>query len=201
MNVTTADSIADKRRALASVRKRLAAARNRLRQTHIEYTSTPDGACETYRRFELADGEERAALRQIYLAGLSMADHEYQRRAELGHANDSDGPLEALPLGSPQDPLVGVLVEHRVMGWVRSGPAALASGKVTVGLIRVLADGTSRRRIRLRCAVHSELGVFTETLATVVRQALADPLTRERLDEFLGAAASPAIAAAAQVPK
>lgn len=87
------------------------------------------------------------------------------------------------------------------MGWVRSGPAALASGKVTVGLIRVLADGTSRRRIRLRCAVHSELGVFTENLATVVRQALADPLTRERLDEFLGAAASPAIAAAAQVPK
>lgn len=108
--MTTADSIADKRRALASVRKRLAAARNRLRQTHIEYTSTPDGACETYRRFEQADGEERAALRQIYLAGLSMADHEYQRRAELGHANDSDGPLEALPLGSPRDPLVGVLL-------------------------------------------------------------------------------------------
>ncbi|MBS1693119.1 MAG: hypothetical protein JST91_12950 [Actinobacteria bacterium] len=195
--MTATDLIADKRRALASVRKRLAAARNRLRQAHIEYTSTPDGACETYRRFELAEGEERAALRQIYLAGLSMADHEYQRRAELGHANDADGPLEALPLGSPQDPLVRQLVEHRVMGWVRSGPAALVSGKVTVGLIRVLADGTSRRRIRLSCAVQDELGVFTETLAAVVRQALADPPMRERLDEFFGATASPAITAAA----
>ncbi|MBE5477760.1 hypothetical protein E3G68_005093 [Mycobacteroides abscessus] len=196
--MTTADPIADKRRALASVRERLATARNRLRQAHIEYASTPDGACETYRRFELADGQERVALRQIYLAGLSMADHEYQRRAELRHANDSDGPLEALPLGRSHDPLVGVLVEQRVMGWVRCGPAALASGEVTVGLIRVLADGTSRRRIRLRGAVDSELGVFTETLATVVRQALADPLARERLDGFLGATASLAIAAAAE---
>ena len=200
--MATTDSIADKRRALASVRRRLVDARHRLRQAHIEYASTPDGACETYRRFELADSEERAALRQIYLAGLSMADHEYQRRAELGHANDSDGPLEALPLGSQHDPLVGLLVEHRVMGWVRSGPAALASGTVTVGLIRVLADGVSRRRTRLRCAVGGEFGVFTETLATVVRQGLADPLMRARLDEFLGATAGPAIAATAvQVSK
>lgn len=197
MNTVAAEPLAAKRQALAAVRHRLADARERLRQAEVDYASTPDGACETYRRFELAGGPQRSRLLEVYLAGLSAADQEYRRRRDLGHANAADGPLEALAVWAWEDPLARLLVEHRVMGWVRNGPAAaVSSGRVAVGLIRLLPDGQTRKRLRASCPTDPDLMVFNSPLSTVIRQAWTDPRIRPRLNQFLGAAASQTIAEA-----
>lgn len=192
MKPAAAETVAAKQQALATVRRQLAAARVRRGQAEIEYASTPDGACETCRRLELATGEDRARVRKVYLAGLAMAASEYERRLVLGHANESDGPLDALAVGEVDDPLARCLVAHQVMGWARSGPDAVVSGHVTVGLIRLLGDG-SRRRFRLSCPVDIDVRVVTASLSTIVRMAWADPKRRVGLDRFLGAAAAAAV--------
>lgn len=186
------ETVVAKQQALVAVRRQLVAARLRLGQNEIEYASTPDGACETYRRLELATGEDRVRIRKVYLAGLAMAAGEYERRLELGHANEADGPLDALAVGAVADPLARCLVAHQVMGWARSGPDAVVSGHVPVGLIRLLADG-SRKRFRLSCPVDIDVRVVTASLSTIVRMAWADPKRRSGLDRFLGAAAASAV--------
>ena len=181
------------RRELAEVRRQLGAARKRLRQAAIEYAATPDGAAEMFRRYELADDEQyRRVLRVTYLAGLAAAAEEYEQRCALGNATQYDGPLEAIPVGGCQDPLARALVEQRVMGSLRNGPSVIESGRVVVWLLRLMADGRTRRRLRIVC--DAELGVFAPTLAQVVERALADPRTRERVVEFVG----PQVVAAAE---
>lgn len=196
MNTAVAESIAAKQKALETVRRQLAAARVRRGQAEIEYASTPDGACETYRRLELATGNDRAPLRKLYLAGLAMAANEYERRFELGHANESDGPLDALAVGSDDDRLAHCLMVHQVMGWARSGPDAVRSGQASVGLIRLLPDGITRKRLRMPCPVDMDLRVVTASLSTVVRMAWADPKRKVALDRFLGAVAAAAVGSA-----
>lgn len=187
---------ARKRQQLDAVSEQLRVARERLRAAAIEYAATTDGACETYRRFELARGDERDELRAVYLAGLALAEQEYRQRLSLGHTGDGDGPLQAIPVGSFDDPVVTALVEHRVMGWVRTGPAVLESGHATAGLVRLLPDGGTRVRMRLRCPADPLLGVVNSTLAEIVAQAWADQAVRERLGRFLGTEALAALSAA-----
>ena len=181
-----------KLRELAAVRRQLGAARARLRRAAVEYAATPDGAAEMFRRYELADDEQyRRVLRVTYLAGLAAAAEEYEQRCALGNQTEADGPLEAIPVGDFADPVARALVEQRVMGSLRNGPAVIESGQVVVWLMRLRPDARTRKRLRIVCA--SELGVFAPTLAQVVVAALADPRTRERVVEFVG----PEVAAAA----
>lgn len=177
-----------KLRELAEVREQLAAARQRLVDAAVEYAATTDGLCETYRRFELASGAERDELRAVYLRGLSLADQEFQRRCALGHSRDGDGPLQALPVGSFDDPLGRSLIEHQVMGWARVGRGA--DPVVVVGLVRLLPDQRSRERLRLRDSADPLLGTFTSTLPDVLRRAWADAETRAKVQRFLGTHAS-----------
>ncbi|MDA3642182.1 hypothetical protein [Mycobacterium xenopi] len=174
-----------KLRELAEVRRQLGAARERLRRAAIEYAATPDGAAEMFRRYELADDEQyRRVLRVTYLAGLAAAAEEYEQRCALGNATQYDGPLEAIPVGDLGDPVARTLVEQRVMGSLRNGPSVIDSGQVVVWLLRLMSDGRTRKRLRLVC--DADLGVFAPTLAQVVRGALADPQTRQRVVEFVG---------------
>lgn len=196
VSTAAADSIAAKQQALVTVRRQLAAARVRRGQAEIEYASTPDGACETYRRLELATGADRAQLRKLYRAGLAMAAKEYERRLELGHAKEGDGPLDALAVGSADDPLAHCLMVHQVMGWARSGADAVTSGTAQVGLIRLLPDGITRKRMWLTCPVDMDVRIVTASLSTVVRMAWADPKRKGALDRFLGAVAAAAVGSA-----
>ncbi len=178
---------AQKLRELAEVRRQLVAARQRKAAAAVGYTSTSDGVGETYRRFELARGAAREELRAMYLAGLSLAEKEFEHRRALGHSGDCDGPLAAVGVGSFDDPVARVLIEHQVMGWVRTGPAVADDGVAVVGLVRLLPDMRSRERLRLRCpAADAVLGIFTSTLAEVVEQAWADLRVRPRVQRFLG---------------
>lgn len=184
-----------KQRELAEVRNQLAAARQRKAAASVEYASTSDGVCETYRRFELARGVEREGLRSLYLAGLALAEQEFERRCALGHSGDHDGPLEAVRVGSFDDPVARVLVEHQVMGSVRTGPGVGADGAASVGLVRLSGDvPRSRVRLRLHCAADAVLGVFVSTLAEVITQAWSDPQDGPRMRSFLGERASVALA-------
>jgi hypothetical protein len=183
-------------RELRRVEAQLEPARRRRDAAAISYAATPDGAAETFRRFELAtNADQRTVLKSIYLAGLVSAAEEFGQREKLGNATPTDGPLEVIPVGvisDPVDPVVRVLVEHRIMGTYRSCAAAAESGQVTVALLRLAPDGVTRKR----CSVISDAscGVFTDTLSDVVLKAWAQPEVRRRLASFLGEDAEAALA-------
>jgi hypothetical protein len=173
---------------LANIRRQLAQARRELAAAAVEYASTPDGAAETYRRYELASvGNERDTLRATYLAGLAMAAQEYEDRRARGSASDRDGYLQALPVGSFENPIARALVAHRVMATYRSGPVAMNTGAVSVHLLRLLPDETTRRRARLTAS--AELGTVAVSLADIVADAWEAETTRARLADFLGRSA------------
>lgn len=176
------------RRELARVRAELHTARRQQAQAAIDYASTPDGAAETYRRYELtADPTERAALQATYLAGLHAASQEYEQRLARGSATDRDGYLQAIPVGDFTNPVTRTLITHRVMATYRSGPAAIASESAIVHLMVLESDNITRRRARV--AAPAPLGVVTATLADIITTACREPATRARLIEFLGPAA------------
>lgn len=180
---------------LIDVRRALAEARRQERAAAVEYAATPDGAAETYRRFELASTEpERAELQEIYLAGLDLASQEYIQRQERNAASARDGDLQVVPVGEFTDPVARALISQRVMATYRSGPAALSSGNVTVNLLILLPDSVTRRRARL--SVHADLGIITGSLADVITTAWRDTKTWARISELIGAAASRDLAAA-----
>lgn len=184
---------------LADVRRQLTAARARLRRAAIDYTATPDGAAEMFRRYELATGpEERDELRDIYLAGLASSTEEYQRRCSLGNDTDGDGPVEAIPVGDFSDPVARALIEHRIMGALRIGPAAVTTGEVTVTLVQVLPDGQTRKRLKLNCT--AEFGAFCDPLSKVVTDALADTKTATKVAAFVGPEVHAAVIAGKQAP-
>ncbi len=181
MTSTDQDAVAE----LADVRRQLGAARARLRRTAIEYCATLDGAAEMFRRYELAaDPTQRDDLRDIYLSGLAASAEEYQKRCDLGNDTAGDGPVEAIPVGDVSEPVARALIEQRIMGALRCGPAAIAAGEVAVSLIKVLPDGQTRRRLKLTCP--TELGAFCDPLSKVVTDALADKRTAKRVSEFVG---------------
>ncbi len=170
---------------LADVRRQLTAARARLRQAAIEYAATPDGAAEMFRRYELAGSpEQRDELRDIYLAGLAASTEEYQKRVALGNDTAGDGPVEAIPVGDFSDPVARALIEHRIMGALRCGPAAVTTGEVVVSLLKVFPDGETRKRLKLNCS--AEFGAFCDPLSKVFTDALADPKTTKKTAEFIG---------------
>ena len=184
---------------LAKVQEQLAKARERRDRDAIVYASTPDGAAETYRRFELAPyaSPERKSLKMTYLNGLTMAGKEHEERMRLGNAGPNDGPLAVIPVGdiTGADPLVRALVEHRVMGTFRNTAAAMDTGRVTVTLMRLMA---TQERKRMRLDVEAEMGVFTARLSDVIADAWADRALQKRLRAFLEDAADPIAGAVAQ---
>lgn len=179
-------SRSDIEREIARVEAELVIARKRERVDAIAYASTPDGAAETFRRFELAaDPDERKNLKSIYLAGLTMAGDEYEQRRTRGNASDADGPLEVIPVGyiaEPVDPIVKALVEQRIMGTYRTSERALTTERVPVTLLR-LPNDQPRRRLKIQAT--AELGLFTSTLADVVVEAWHKPDVHQRLRNFL----------------
>lgn len=175
-------------RELARIRAQLDKARGVADEKAIEYAATPDGAAETYRRYELAAGGERERLRVVSLAGLAMSDEEYQRRVQLGNASAHDGPLQVIAVGPLESEPVRVLVAHRVMGTLRSGPDLAAGQSARIKLMRLAPDGKTRHRLSV--SYPAPFGIFTATLAEVIAAVAADPAVRGRLVEFLGAAAS-----------
>lgn len=184
-------------RELDKVQAKLDKARRRRDADAIAYASTPDGAAETFRRYELTrDDTERKALKTTYLAGLSMAGEEYEQRLTRGNAGDNDGPLAVIPVGSFRDPLAKALVEQRVMATFRNSPASMETNTVTLTLLRLLPNLQTRRRLRLDVA--AELGVLAEDLADVIATAWTDPPTQKRLRGFLDDAAEPIDAALQQ---
>jgi len=185
--MTTADELQKKLDELAAVRRQRDLARTRERSAAIEYAATPDGAAEMFRRYELAtDPQQRAELRDIYLCGLAASTEEYQTRCSLGNDTAGDGPVEAIPAGDFTDPIARALIEHRIMGSVRCGPSALTTGEVAVTLLKVLPDGETRRRMKLKCP--TEFGAFCDPLSKVVTDALSDPKTAQRVKDFIGPA-------------
>lgn len=183
-------------RELDKVQAKLDKARRRRDADAIAYASTPDGAAETFRRYELTrDDRERKALKTTYLAGLAMAGEEYEERLSRGNAGDNDGPLAVVPVGSFRDPLAKALVEQRIMATFRNSPASMETNTVTLTLLRLLPDLQTRKRLRLDVA--AELGVLAEDLADVIATAWTDEATQKRLRGFLDDAAEP-IAAALQ---
>lgn len=181
---------------LADVRRQLTAARARLRNAAIEYAATPDGAAEMFRRYELAGAvEQRDELRDIYLAGLAASAEEYQKRVSLGNDTAGDGPVEAIPVGDFTDPIARALIEQRVMGALRCGPAAVTTGEVTVSLLKVMPDGETRKRLKISCA--AEFGAFCDPLSKVVTDALADAKISKKVGDFLG----PEVIAAVQATR
>lgn len=184
-------------RELHKVQAKLDKARRRRDADAIAYASTPDGAAETFRRYELArDDQERKALKTTYLSGLSMAGEEYEERLRRGNAGDNDGPLAVIPVGSFHDPLAKALVEQRIMGTFRTTPASVDTNTVTVTLLRLLPDQQTRKRLRLDTT--AELGVLTANLAEVIATAWMDPAAQKRLRTFLDDAAAPIDTAIAQ---
>ncbi|MFN8073569.1 MAG: hypothetical protein U0R66_17430 [Mycobacterium sp.] len=176
---------------LAEVRRQLAVARTRLRTAAIEYAATPDGAAEMFRRYELAaTAEQRNELRDIYLAGLAASTEEYQKRVSLGNDTAGDGPVEAIPVGDFTDPVARALIEQRIMGALRCGPAAVTTGEVVVSLLKVMTDGETRKRLKITCA--AEFGAFCDPLSKVITDALRDPKTANKVRGFVG----PEVAAA-----
>ncbi|MDA0251731.1 MAG: hypothetical protein O3B27_03245 [Actinomycetota bacterium] len=184
---------------LAKVQEQLAKARERRDKDAVVYASTPDGAAETYRRFELApyDSAERKILKTTYLNGLTMAGKEHEERMRLGNAGPNDGPLAVIPVGdmTGADPLVKALVEQRVMGTFRNTTAAMDTGRVTVTLLRLMP---TQERKRMRLDVEAEMGVFTSRLSDVIAAAWADKSLQKRLRGFLEDAADQIEAALTQ---
>lgn len=184
---------------LAKVQEQLVKARERRDKDAVVYASTPDGAAETYRRFELApyDSAERKSLKTTYLNGLTMAGKEHEERMRLGNAGPNDGPLAVIPVGdmTGADPLVKALVEQRVMGTFRNTAAAMDTGRVTVTLLRLMP---TQERKRMRLDVEAEMGVFTSRLSDVIAAAWADKSLQKRLRGFLEDAADQIEAALTQ---
>jgi len=184
---------------LAKVQEQLVKARERRDKDAVVYASTPDGAAETYRRFELApyDSAERKSLKTTYLNGLTMAGKEQEERMRLGNAGPNDGPLAVIPVGdmTGADPLVKALVEQRVMGTFRNTAAAMDTGRVTVTLLRLVP---TQERKRMRLDVEAEMGVFTSRLSDVIAAAWADKSLQKRLRGFLEDAADQIEAALTQ---
>lgn len=174
-------------RELARIRAQLDKARGIAGEKAIEYAATPDGAAETYRRYELTSGAEQERLRAVSLAGLAMSDEEYQRRVQLGNASAHDGPLQVIAAGPLDSDPVRVLIAHRVMGTLRSGPDLAASQCARIQLMRLAPDG--RTRYRLAVTYPAPFGIFTATLAEVVTAVATQGAVRGRLVEFLGAPA------------
>lgn len=175
-------------RELDKVQAKLDKARRRREADAIAYASTPDGAAETFRRYELArDNQERKALKTTYLSGLAMAGEEYEERLTRGNAADNDGPLAVVPVGSLRDPLAKTLVEQRIMATYRNSPASMDNNIVTVTVLRLLPDGQTRKRLRIDTP--AELGVLTADLADVIATAWNDPTTQKRLRAGLDDAA------------
>ena len=174
---------------LARVRSQLAVARRQQAQAAVEYASTPDGAAETFRRYELAATEaERDELRNTYLAGLQLASQEYEQRVARGSATARDGHLQTVQVGAFTDPVARALIAHRVMATYRSGPAAMTAGSVTMHLFVLLPDGVNRRRARI--TTPAPLGTVTATLADVIATAWADKATRVRITDLVGPTAA-----------
>lgn len=170
---------------LADIRQQLAQARRELASAAVQYASTPDGAAETYRRYELAaPGPVRDTLRTTYLNGLEMASEEYEERRARGSASARDGYLHTVPVGDFADPITGLLIGHRVMGTYRSGPWAVTVGAVEIHLLRLLPDGVTRWRIRV--AAPAELGCVGAPLADILTQAWQQTDGPARLEKFLG---------------
>ncbi|RFZ08010.1 hypothetical protein DSM43518_03196 [Mycobacterium marinum] len=173
---------------LQKVQAKLDKARRRRDADAIAYTSTPDGAAETFRRYELArHRHEREALKTIYLSGLGMAAKEYEERLTRGNAGRNDGPLAAVPVGALRDPLAKALVKQRIMATFRSSPASVNTNTVPITLLRLLPDQQTRKRLRFDTA--AELGVLVGDLADVIAAAWTDPATQKRLRSFLDDAA------------
>ncbi|SHU64401.1 Uncharacterised protein [Mycobacteroides abscessus subsp. abscessus] len=183
-------------RDLTRIRAQLEKARDQKHESAITYASTPDGAAETYRHYELSAAKDKPRLREIYLSGLAMSAEEYAKRRELGNASTNDGPLQAIPAGDFTNPITAVLISHRIMGTYRNPPASEAPNSVQISLMRLEPDDTTRRRMRL--TVPTEMGLFTNTLAEVVINARRDPKTWPRLRTFLGADAATALEQALQ---
>lgn len=155
---------------LADIRRQLAQARRELAAAAVEYASTPDGAAETYRRYELTiPGSERDVLRTTYLRGLELAGQEYEERCARGSASDRDGYLHTVPVGNLADPMAQLLVRHRVMGTYRSGAGAVDGGVVEIHLLRLLPDGATRRRARV--SAPAELGCVDTPLTEILTRA------------------------------
>jgi hypothetical protein len=184
-------------RELQRVQAQLEKARRRRDTDAIAYAATPDGAAETFRRYELCrDEQERKQLKTTYLSGLAMAADEYEERLKRGNASDNDGLLAVIPVGAFRDPLAKALVEQRIMGTFRNAPASVETNKVTVTLLRLLPDQQTRKRLRIGAA--AELGVVTADLADIVATAWTDPSMQNRLRNFLEESADPVISATAQ---
>lgn len=184
-------------RELDKVQAKLDKARRRRDADAIAYASTPDGAAETFRRYELArDDQERKALKTTYLSGLAMAGEEYEERLARGNAGDNDGPLAVIPVGPLRDPIAKALVEQRIMATYRNSPASMDANVVTVTVLRLLPDGQTRKRLRIDTP--AELGVLTADLADVITTAWNDPATQKRLRAGLDDAADVIAAAITQ---
>lgn len=180
-------------RELQDVQAQLDKARRRRDADAIAYAATPDGAAETFRRFELSrDEPERKQLKTTYLSGLKMAAEEYEERRKRNNDSPTDGPLAVIPVGSFTDPLAKALVEQRIMATFRNSAASIETNIVTVTLLRLLPDGQTRKRARVDTEV--EFGVLTADLAEVIVAAWADPKTQKRLrGQFLDDAAASAL--------
>lgn len=171
-------------RELREVQAQLDKARRRRDADAIAYAATPDGAAETFRRFELSrDEAEREQLKTTYLSGLKMAAEEFEERGKRGNAGSGDGPLAVIPVGAFTDPVAKVLVQHRVMGTFRNSAESLETNKVTVTLLRLLPDGQTRKRSRVDAT--AEFGGLEADLAAVVAEAWGDPAVQKRLRSSL----------------
>lgn len=187
MTASTTDR-AELTRRLAHVRAQLTTARRARDEAASLYASTPDGAAETYRRYELATGTDKQRLRDLYLAGLALADTEYQRRVTLGNATPGDGPLQIIPVGDLNSPITRALIEHRIMGTLRNGPDLAATETARVTLLRLAPNG--RTRTRLTITTPAPFGIITDTLTDIITTTAKHPKDAARLTKFLGTAAT-----------
>lgn len=182
--MTTATDQAELKHQLAQVRDQLAKARHARDKAAALYASTPDGAAETYRRYELASGADKHSLRDTYLKGLALAAEEYALRVELGNARPGDGPLQIIAAGDLTNPITLALVEHRVMGTLRNGPDVTATETVRIALFRLAPNG--RDRPRLTITAPAPYGIFTATLTDIITTTADDTKYAARLRKFLG---------------
>jgi hypothetical protein len=193
MTASVTSGRAELTRRLTQVRAQLATARRARDEAAALYASTPDGAAETYRRYELATGTNKHRLRDLYLAGLALADTEYQRRVALGNATPGDGPLQIIPVGDLNNPTARALLEHRIMGTLRNGPDLAATETARVTLLRLAPDSRTRTRTRLTITVPAPFGITTDTLTEIITTTARHPKDAARLRKFLGSTATESI--------
>lgn len=182
----TVTSEAELQHQLTQVRDKLGKARSARDKAAALYASTPDGAAETYRRYELASGATKQLLRDTYLAGVALAAEEYQLRVELGNATPGDGPLQAIPAGDLTHPTTATLIEHRVMGTLRNGPDVAATQTVRIALFRLAPNGRDRHRLTITAP--APFGIFTATLTDIITTTATDTIYAARLRKLLGPA-------------